>query len=299
MYSLAQQSRAAARLGLRLMRGEPLAGLGQKTDAGNQFVFDHKVLQRFGISLSALPPDSHAYNRQFTAWETHRQTIVAIAAVIAVLLGLVAVLAVALRRLRVARASLNRNNLVLEVRVRERTAELELLARTDPLTGLANRRAFMETGSRELARARRYRSELALLMIDIDHFKAINDTHGHHNGDLVLNSLAAVSRATLREIDLPSRLGGEEFAVLLPQTSCAQAAIAAERLRAALAADRVVLPNGSVIQYTVSIGISCLGEQTADLESLLTQSDRALYQAKRGGRNRVALCAVEAVCAAA
>jgi diguanylate cyclase (GGDEF)-like protein len=94
-------------------------------------------------------------------------------------------------------------------------------------------------------------------------------------------------------------LGGEEFAVLLPQTSCAQAAIAAERLRAALAADRVVLPNGSVIQYTVSIGISCLGEQTADLESLLTQSDRALYQAKRGGRNRVALCAVEAVCAAA
>jgi diguanylate cyclase (GGDEF)-like protein len=299
MYSLAQQSRAAARLGLRLMRGEPLAGLGQKIDAGNQFVFDHKVLQRFGIPLSALPADSHVYNRQFTAWETHRQTILAIAAVIAVLLGLVAVLAVALRRLRVARASLNRNNLVLEARVRERTAELELLARTDPLTGLANRRAFMETGSRELARARRYRSELALLMIDIDHFKAINDTHGHHNGDLVLNSLAAVSRATLREIDLPSRLGGEEFAVLLPQTSCAQAAIAAERLRAALAADRVVLPNGSVIQYTVSIGISCLGEQTADLESLLTQSDRALYQAKRGGRNRVALCAVEAVCAAA
>jgi diguanylate cyclase (GGDEF)-like protein len=157
----------------------------------------------------------------------------------------------------------------------------------------------MEIGSRELARARRYSSELALLMIDIDHFKVINDSHGHHNGDLVLKSLAAVSRATLREIDLPSRLGGEEFAVLLPQTSCAQASIAAERLRAALAADRVALPSGAVIQYTVSIGIACLGGQTADLESLLTQSDRALYQAKRGGRNRVALCSVEAVCAAA
>lgn len=188
---------------------------------------------------------------------------------------------------------------LLEARGRERTAELEHLARTDPLTELANRRAFMETGSREIARARRYGTKLALLMIDIDHFKAIHDTHGHHNGDLVLKSLAAVSRATLREIDLPSRLGGEEFAVLLPQTSCAQASIAAERLRAALAADRVALPSGAVIQYTVSIGIACLGEQTADLESLLTPSDRALYRAKRGGRNPVALCSVEAICAAA
>lgn len=299
MYSLAQESRTAARLGLRIMRGEPLAGLAKKSDAGNRFVFDHKVLQRFGVPLSALPANSHVHNRQFTAWETHRQTVLAIAAVIAVLLGLVAVLAAALRRLRVARATLNRNNLVLEARVRERTAELEHLARTDPLTELANRRAFMETGAREVARARRYGSQLALLMVDIDHFKAINDTHGHHNGDLVLNSLAAVSRATLREIDLPSRLGGEEFAVLLPQTSCVQAAIAAERLRAAMAADRVALPSGAIIQYTVSIGIACLGEQTADLESLITQSDRALYQAKRDGRNRVALCGVEAACAAA
>jgi len=156
---------------------------------------------------------------------------------------------------------------------------------TDDLTNLANRRAFMEAASAELVRARRSGRPLAVALVDLDDFKRINDTFGHSTGDRMLCDVADVLREHFREIDLPSRLGGEEFAVLLPETDVTGAREAAERFVTALAAaefgDGRIGPNG----ITASAGVAA----AADLEigELLDSADRALYRAKKHGKNQV------------
>lgn len=165
-------------------------------------------------------------------------------------------------------------------------ARLRRLATTDPLTGLSNRRHFFERGAQELRRAARYRRPLALLMLDIDHFKSVNDRYGHEAGDAVLRDLAERLRAGLRTSDLAGRIGGEEFAVLLPETTAEQAELLAERLRAAIAAD----PLGPDLGITVSLGVALAvpaSEET--LDPVLRRADAALYRAKAGGRNQVVL----------
>ena len=172
--------------------------------------------------------------------------------------------------------------------------ELERLAKTDMLTGLANRRKFEEHCESEIARSRRFNTPLSLMMLDIDHFKRVNDRYGHAAGDLVLKQLGQVCRAVLREIDLSARVGGEEFAVLMPETTLERAAEVAERLRLALAAESVLAPDSqSSISFTVSIGVGQLGAGDTTLDALLRRVDAALYQAKQGGRNRV-VCAGDA-----
>lgn len=166
--------------------------------------------------------------------------------------------------------------------------KLELLARTDSLTGLANRRHFMEVAEQELSRTLRYGGELSALMLDIDHFKSVNDTYGHHTGDLVIQKLGDIFRATLRDIDCVGRIGGEEFAVILPQTGAPQAAEAAERLRLAVTTARVPLEKGLPLRFSVSIGVATLREP-CNLDTLLGSSDTALYTAKHNGRNRVCI----------
>lgn len=166
--------------------------------------------------------------------------------------------------------------------------KLELLARTDSLTGLANRRHFMEMAEQELSRTLRYGGELSALMLDIDHFKSVNDTYGHHTGDMVIQKLGDICRATLRDVDCVGRIGGEEFAVMLPQTGVAQAAEAAERLRVAVTAARVPLEKGLPLRFSVSIGVATLREP-CNLDTLLGSSDTALYTAKNSGRNRVCI----------
>lgn len=165
--------------------------------------------------------------------------------------------------------------------------ELKRLAQTDPLTGLANRRYFMQLAEHELLRSQRYGGELSILMIDIDYFKKINDSYGHHVGDLVIQSLSNICRNTLREIDVIGRIGGEEFAVVLPQTAGQSALKVAERLRETIA-NAVFTPEPDVpIRFTVSIGVTTLTDQQSNMQTLLRFADKALYDAKLDGRNKV------------
>lgn len=165
--------------------------------------------------------------------------------------------------------------------------ELERLAQTDSLTGLANRRHFMALAEQEISRTVRYGGELSVLMLDIDHFKNVNDTYGHPTGDLVLQKLGSLCRESFRDIDIVGRLGGEEFAVVLPQTGTLQAIDVAERLRQNIATCSLPLPHGQPLHFTVSIGVATLAEKNTNLDTLLGLSDKAMYEAKHGGRNRV------------
>lgn len=161
------------------------------------------------------------------------------------------------------------------------------LANTDSLTGLSTRRRFFEYGEHELERARRYDRPLCLLVIDIDHFKAINDQFGHGFGDAVIRTVANCCTMRKRASDLAGRLGGEEFAIVLPEATAKGAREMGESLRQLVAATTVEAPDGSArAQVSISVGVACLSDET-DLSSLLAKADRALYAAKHGGRDQV------------
>jgi diguanylate cyclase (GGDEF)-like protein/PAS domain S-box-containing protein len=157
----------------------------------------------------------------------------------------------------------------------------------DHLTGLANRRAFFEAAELELERAAHTPRPLSLVIFDADHFKHINDRHGHPAGDRVLCDLATALRETFRAVDTVARLGGEEFAVLLPSTGLAQAVAIAERVCTTVST-RLVACDGVEIAYTVSAGVAVLDTDPGGIDALIKRADQALYLAKTGGRNRVA-----------
>ena len=165
--------------------------------------------------------------------------------------------------------------------------KLERIARTDSLTGLANRRDFEERGGLEVERARRNGTALSAMVLDVDHFKRINDTYGHPIGDLVLQSLSRCAGDALRKNDLLARCGGEEFHVLLPDAKLVDALDAAERLRLALSQCHVPIDQHSSVAFTVSIGVAQMDAATGDLETTIQLADKALYLAKTSGRNRV------------
>jgi diguanylate cyclase (GGDEF)-like protein/PAS domain S-box-containing protein len=164
---------------------------------------------------------------------------------------------------------------------------LEREARTDPLTGCANRRHFLELAEHELARARRYAEEVSVLMLDLDHFKMINDQHGHPAGDLVLQKFVQVCQATLRAEDTVGRLGGEEFAILLPESGRDKALEVAERLCQSVAAAGIATNGKPALHFTTSIGVTSLEREDSNFGAVLSRADKALYEAKRAGRNRV------------
>ncbi|MDB5851308.1 MAG: diguanylate cyclase with sensor [Rhodoferax sp.] len=157
----------------------------------------------------------------------------------------------------------------------------------DHLTGIGNRRSFFEAAELEFLRGKRLPRKLSLLMLDLDHFKRVNDGHGHPAGDAVLRDFAALLTASFREVDVVCRLGGEEFAVLMPSADLAQAQAGAERLRQRAEMHAVVV-DGVTIRYTVSGGIAMVDSDAADLDTLMKRADMALYAAKAEGRNRVA-----------
>jgi diguanylate cyclase (GGDEF)-like protein len=169
--------------------------------------------------------------------------------------------------------------------------DLERQARTDALTNLINRRYFLELAESELARSQRYGNPLSMLMLDIDFFKQVNDTYGHKTGDMVLQNLAEICRNSMREVDIIGRLGGEEFAVLLPQTDRNRALEAADRLRLSIADAVLTSASGSPLKLTVSIGVTTLTGENSSVDLLLSQADQALYRAKEAGRNSVAVAA--------
>ncbi len=171
-------------------------------------------------------------------------------------------------------------------RRKELEDELKRLATTDPLTGTNNRRHFMTLGAREMSRALRGVNQLSVLMLDIDHFKRINDTYGHPGGDEVLCRVVDQISRSIRHMDVLGRLGGEEFAVLLPSSDLAMALTIANRLRES-AAELNVPWQGEIIRFTMSIGVATYSGSEASLEDLMGRADKALYDAKSGGRNRV------------
>ncbi|MBG0776283.1 MAG: diguanylate cyclase [Desulfovibrionaceae bacterium] len=168
---------------------------------------------------------------------------------------------------------------------KETERRLKEMAATDGLTGLFNRRHFLEVADAELKRARRFGNPLALLMFDVDHFKRVNDTLGHAAGDAVLRRMAVVCTRVLRTVDVVGRIGGEEFAALLPETGADAAREVAERLRGAVEAEEVE-HGATVVRCTVSVGVAALVAD-ADVDALLKRADTALYRAKESGRNRV------------
>lgn len=165
--------------------------------------------------------------------------------------------------------------------------ELARQAHVDMLTGLSNRRHFFVLAEKELARARRHQETFSMLMLDVDHFKRFNDTYGHDVGDMVLRKMSAVCTGVLRGNDILARLGGEEFAVLLPETTLEAALETAERLREAVAASGMELATGEMLRFTVSIGAACLTPADENIDAILKRADSALYAAKNAGRNGV------------
>lgn len=166
--------------------------------------------------------------------------------------------------------------------IRQQNQTLQILATQDPLTRCLNRRAFFERFEKEFSRSRRYGHHISCVMIDIDHFKSINDNHGHPVGDKVLQKVSRMIRRCLRDSDVLCRYGGEEFCVILPDTGLQGAMKTAERIRSTIAATKIF-----GIQLTISLGATAIESDTASPAELLDKADKALYKAKSSGRNRV------------
>lgn len=165
--------------------------------------------------------------------------------------------------------------------------QLRYLAQRDPLTQAYNRHHFWQLASNEMARVKRYRRPLSVAMIDADHFKLVNDVYGHDVGDRVLRFIVDTCHDTLRKNDVLARYGGEEFVVLLPETSLEPAEVVFERVRERIAQTPLVLDDGRVVSFTVSIGLAGIANYEEGFEELLKRADEALYVAKRSGRNCV------------
>ncbi|WP_083941260.1 GGDEF domain-containing protein [Pseudoduganella violaceinigra] len=280
---------AVGRVMARLLLGQPaLAGQLQG------YYFDYPTARQAG--LRNIPHDAVMLNRPHNVWELYRWQIISVGALILLEGALITALVLSLRARRRAMADLASERNGLEDRVLQRTLELlqanrklQEQASTDPLTGIANRRKMTEQIAQELERARRFRHPLSLLMIDIDHFKRINDSHGHEVGDQAIVQTATLLTANLRAVDSVARFGGEEFVLLLPETPVAVAAYVAERLREQAAQLRVRTELGDEVALTISIGVAAADPYGAPdtPSSLLVRSDKALYRAKKEGRNRV------------
>jgi two-component system cell cycle response regulator len=175
--------------------------------------------------------------------------------------------------------------------IRELETNRKLLqeqATTDALTRLKNRRAFFETGKGHFAFARRHGTDLSVIAIDVDHFKKVNDTYGHQVGDEALVAVAETLRMSTRTEDTPARIGGEEFAILLPDTNRVGAAVLAERIRETIENKSIAVSSGHTLALTVSVGIASYGSDGHEsLEHLMNTADKRLYLAKQNGRNRV------------
>ncbi len=164
---------------------------------------------------------------------------------------------------------------------------LRAMATTDAMTGLDNYRSFRLRLADEVRRAYRYGHTLSLILLDIDHFKKVNDTHGHPAGDSLLKQVGTILRRSLRGIDVAARYGGEEMAIICPETGAEDACTLAERIRATVEANRFLLSEGTEVRITVSLGVATLPTHAAGDAALIEQADKALYAAKTGGRNTV------------
>lgn len=186
-----------------------------------------------------------------------------------------------------ARVMIHLNIRALQEEMRRANELLTELSITDHLTHLYNRRYMMDTLSMEFERAQRVKGKLSLALMDVDHFKLVNDTYGHQQGDMVLAAVAEVIQAELRRYDIAVRYGGEEFAVVLPETSLRKGVVVAERIRQAVMGI-VFPPPIEYLSVTISLGVAALPAPHIDsVQALIRAADHALYRAKQNGRNRV------------
>ncbi|MBT4518993.1 MAG: GGDEF domain-containing protein, partial [Halieaceae bacterium] len=195
--------------------------------------------------------------------------------------------------LRRAKKEVEHVNTTLEHSVHERTLELqdaikraETLARTDELTNLNNRRSFFHYGRFIYDQSRRSNKPFSIVMLDIDYFKKINDTYGHPAGDKALQAVSSTIEKVARVSDVPGRIGGEEFGLILPETTTQQAQLLAERLRQSIS-DLIVSRDQSSFKLTASLGVAQSTESDRSIDDIMVRADRALYDAKEQGRNRV------------
>jgi diguanylate cyclase (GGDEF)-like protein len=191
-----------------------------------------------------------------------------------------------------ARVSIGERILKLEDSLNESRRQMEYLAMHDTLTGMLNRRALQDHAEAELSRARRSSTPVSLAVLDLDHFKSINDRYGHLVGDQALQHVATILIRQIRTYDWAGRWGGEEFLLVLPDTALPEARMVAERIREDIAATVLALPNGSELRLTASLGVASAAAasgEIASLDELVRQADHALYHAKSEGRNRVCL----------
>jgi diguanylate cyclase (GGDEF)-like protein len=176
--------------------------------------------------------------------------------------------------------------LAREAKLKSTMEKLENAARRDGLTEIWNRRYFMELGHRELVRTSREKTYISLIYFDLDHFKSINDTYGHAAGDKVLMTLAQVVSSELRELDVFGRMGGEEFAVLLPGTNTEGAFSVAEKLRAAIEKQQIAHQEAT-LRCTASFGLTAKNGNKIEIDDFIKKADKAMYRAKVQGRNRI------------
>lgn len=188
-------------------------------------------------------------------------------------------------RIEIAFDITQRKQMEEELRLARQSAET--LAQTDSLTGLRNRRAFFEEAGQVFRQARRFAHPVGVAMLDIDHFKRVNDRHGHFIGDSVLRQVAAVIAGCLRDVDLAGRIGGEEFGLVLPETCFDDALMVCERIRSAVHALDIAAGDDTLLKVSCSIGVAGCHSGQSSVENLLVEADRALYRAKGLGRNRV------------
>ncbi len=189
-----------------------------------------------------------------------------------------------------ARVAISKRILELEAHLREARDHERMLARHDSLTGLLNRRAIYEYAEIELARSQRNETPLSLILLDIDHFKEVNDTYGHLIGDQTLYLIAATITRNKRPFDWFGRWGGEEFLLVLPNTSLEEVCTVAERIRESVSDVKIPLPEGKWFHRTISLGVTCtVNGNILDLDALIHQADIVLLQAKESGRNRIGI----------
>ncbi|MFL6657354.1 MAG: diguanylate cyclase [Massilia sp.] len=273
--------------------GRIVLGKPARLDDVQTYVFDAQVARRFGMQRVA---DALWLNDEVTLWDRYRWQIICGIALILLQGALIAALMRALGARRRTTLALSLEREQLEDKVGQRTLELQVannaLERqitTDPLTGIGNRRRITARISAELERARRFHHPLALLVIDIDHFTSLNDRYGHATGDRVLVAVAKAMAPDLRGSDSAARIGGEEFAVLLPETGVRLACEAAERLRLLIGSLILSGDQGQSLSVTVSIGVASY-DPDGGLEtpaSLLARAEAAVLRAKASGRNLV------------
>lgn len=281
LISAKNQGRQAALMAKKSINGEDICSRKVIKDNQNKYLFDYLKLKKYNISKYELPQGSKVVNKpenflqrndEFLIWGLIFLSIVII------------MLLIFFYFKHNEKKKLDKLNKELEKKVEIRTKELKKIIITDELTDIFNRRYILKILEREIEKAKRYHRNLAVIMIDIDFFKKVNDNYGHQFGDQILKIMGSILKNKTRNIDFAGRYGGEEFLIILPETNLREGYLAAEKLRKAVKNTQIKNFNSKI---TVSCGVAELRAESSSSEQLIKRADDLLYKAKANGRDRV------------